>query len=109
MELEAKLLEIVGYDLSPEDPIYEELAELEDKLGQQSQETIKVAVQNPAVAFKLGASVLLSAIEGMLTGGLMELKNGGQQSRESQELRSELMRLRSTSPSFKRLVSPSRS
>lgn len=108
IETEANILSIVSYDLSPEDLIYEELAELEHRLGAHSEETIKVAVENPEVAFKMGSVALLGAIESLFSGGIMERKNESRLSRESAELRVELQRLRSRSPSFKRLVSPSR-
>jgi hypothetical protein len=71
VETEGSMLQMVGFDLSPSDPIYEELAELEHRLGPKSQETVKLAVQNPTTAFKLGSSALLVAIESMSTGGLM--------------------------------------
>ena len=59
------------------------MAELEYKLGESSEEIIKKAVSNPAVAFKLGGTALISAIESINNGGLMELKNGSRLARES--------------------------
>lgn len=108
IEFEGSMLATVGFDLSPEDSIYLELAELENKLGQQSQDNIKLAVQNPAIAFRLGSPALLSAIESISIGGLIERKNESRMSIEGAELRQELQRLRSRSPCFNRMVSPSR-
>ena len=69
---------------------------------------IKLAVENPAISFKMGSVALLGAIESLFTGGIMERKNESRLSRESAELRVELQKLRTRSPSFKRFVSPSR-
>jgi hypothetical protein len=57
------------------------LAELEFKLGESSEEIIKKAVSNPAVAFKFCRTSLISAIESINNGGLMELKNGSRLAR----------------------------
>lgn len=69
---------------------------------------IKLAVENPAISFKMGSVALLGAIESLFTGGIMERKNESRLSQESAELRVELQKLRTRSPSFKRFVSPSR-
>lgn len=62
MEVEEAILSKLDFDLSPQDSIYEELAELEHRLGQEAQETVRTAVENPAVAFKMGNAALLAAI-----------------------------------------------
>lgn len=68
-------MEALEFDLSPEDPVYENLAELEFRLGKSSEEIIRTAVCNPAVAFRLGEAALIGAIESMFNGGLTERKN----------------------------------
>jgi hypothetical protein len=76
-------LEILDFDLTPEDSVYLNLAELELKLGETSEEIIKNAISYPAISLKLGGATLISAIESISNGGLMERKNGSRLARES--------------------------
>ena len=76
-------MEKLAFNLTPDDRIYENLAELEFKLGENSESIIKTAVVNPAVSFKLGEAALIAAIESMRNGGLTERRNESRLSMET--------------------------
>lgn len=109
VDAEAAILQNIEFTVTL-DPAYEELCELETEYegseAENVQELVKMAVIYRNQTFKHGLSSLVAAIKGLAEdGGLCERSNNGTGG-ETQEIRKELTRLRSSGQ--KRLVSPGR-
>ena len=95
-ECEANILEAVDFELTTDSNVYEDLAAFEAKFEGAEltsvSESVRIALMNPGIAFKMGTATLLLAVEGSVSAGL-SVRNSNQP-KEVSELKNELGRLK---------------